>query len=318
MIGCPAATMDARIRRRLKLRDLDTLAAVARHGSMAKAAVQLAVSQPAVSKAVAEIEHILGVRLFDRAAQGVEPTPYGQVMLKWVAAVFDDLRQGVKEIEFLSDPTAGEVRVGAIEPMLGGFLAEVLKRVNRRFPRISFDVTQPVSLAQQRRELRERRVDLIVGRLAGDNLSDDIASEVLFEEPWSIVVGPTNPLLKRRKLNLADLLEQRWSLPPTDTVVSTYLARAFRSAGLEPPRSVVTCASIQMHYALMADGPFLAIFPRSLLRFGGYRMRLKVLPVHLPGPPPPVGITTLKKRTRSPVVDLFIAQAREIATQLQD
>jgi len=318
MIDRTVSTIEARIRRRLRLRDLETLAAVAQHGSMAKAAVHLSISQPAISKAIAEMEHALGVPLFDRMAQGVEPTIYGQVALKWVAAIFDDLRQGAKEIEFLSDPTSGEVRIGAVEPMLGGFLAEVLKRLNDRFPRISFEVMQPVSLAQQRRELRERRVDLIVGRLADKDGSDEIASETLFEEPWSVVAGPNNPLTRRRKLRLSELTKEPWSLPPTDTVVSTYLARAFRAAGLEPPRAVVTCTSIQLHYALMADGPFLAIFPRSLLRFGRYRLPIKILPVQLPGPPPPVGITTLKGRTRSPIVNLFIAEARDVAKQLKD
>ena len=96
--------LDARIRRLLKLRDLDTLLAVAECGSMAKAAVQLAVSQPAVSKAIADMEHTLGVNLFDRLAQGVEPTPYGRALIKWAGAVFDDVRQGVEEIGFLVDP----------------------------------------------------------------------------------------------------------------------------------------------------------------------------------------------------------------------
>lgn len=284
---------------------------------MAKAAIHLAVSQPAVSKAIGEIEHSLAVQLFERTPQGVEPTLYGQVVLKWVAAVFDDMRQAVQEIEFLANPTAGEIRIGAVEPMLGGFVAEVLKRLNKQYPRITFDVTQPTSLGEQRRELRERRVDLIIGRLAGDEAGNDLTSEKLFEEPWSIVVASSNPLARRRKLSLAELLEEPWSLPPSDTVLGAYLARAFRAARLAPPRPVVTCTSIQMHHALMAGGSFLAVFPRSLLRFGRDPTSLKVLPVQLPGAPPTVGITTLKRRNRSPVVDLFIREAREVAKPLQ-
>jgi DNA-binding transcriptional LysR family regulator len=308
--------VDARIRRRLKLRDLDTLVTVAQCGSMAKAATQLSVSQPAISKAIADMENTLGVRLLDRTAQGVEPTPYGQVLLKWAAAVFDDVRQGVNEIEFLADPTAGELRIGAAEPMLGGFLAAVLVQINRRHPRITFEVTQPVSLAQQRRDLRERRVDLVMGRVNREQTDEDIATEILFDEPWAVVAGPQNPLARKRKLALADLLDELWTLPPADTVVGAYLTEAFRAVGLERPRSVVTCGSIQMHHALMAGGPFLAIFPRSLLRFSADRMALKVLPVALPGRPPPVGITTLKQRTLSPVTQFFIACAREMAKPL--
>jgi len=111
---------DTRVRRRLKLCDLDTLVAIARHGSMAKAAAHLAVSQPAISKIIAKMEQVLGVRLLDRSAQGVEPNLYGRALLKWATVVFDDIDQGVNEIEFLADPTKGELRVGATEPIVVG------------------------------------------------------------------------------------------------------------------------------------------------------------------------------------------------------
>jgi DNA-binding transcriptional LysR family regulator len=99
-------------------------------------------------------------------------------------------------------------------------------------------------------------------------------------------------------------------------VIGNSLTEAFRAAGLDRPHTVVTCASLQMHKALMARGPFLAVFPRSYLHFSAERTSLKVLPVTLPGPPPPVGITTLKNRTLSPVTQLFINCAREVAMPL--
>ena len=115
---------------------LDTLVAVAQCGSMAKAAARLAMSQPAVSMAIADIEQTLGVRLLDRTAQGVEPNLYGRALLKWAAAVFDDVRQGINEIEFLADPTAGELRIGATEPMIAGLLPVALERLRRQYPRL--------------------------------------------------------------------------------------------------------------------------------------------------------------------------------------
>ena len=143
--------MDPRIRRRLKLRDLDTLMAVAQSGSMAKAATHLRVSQPAISKAIADMEHTLGVRLLDRLAQGIEPTIYGRALLKSAAAVFDDVRQGINEIEFLGDSTAGEVRIGATEPC-GGLLPAVLERVHHQYPRITFHVKLFIGVMAQARE----------------------------------------------------------------------------------------------------------------------------------------------------------------------
>src|SRR5262245_10919586 len=101
-----------RIERRLKLHDVRVLMSVVQAGSMHKAAERLATSQPAVSRAISDLEHALGVRLLDRSPQGIEPTPYGRAIIRRGLAVFDELRQGVKDIEFLTDPTAGYVRTG--------------------------------------------------------------------------------------------------------------------------------------------------------------------------------------------------------------
>jgi DNA-binding transcriptional LysR family regulator len=309
--------IDHRIRRRLKLRDLDTVLAVAQCGSMAKAAGQLAISQPAVSKAIADLEHMLGVRLFDRTAQGVAPSLYGHALIKWAVAVFDDVRQGVKEIEFLADPTAGELRIGATEPMMGGFLPAVLARLCERHPRIVFDVIETTSESHRNRALAERQVDLVLGRIAPTGNDEEIATEVLFDEPQAVVVGAQNPLARRRRLELMDLVNEPWTIPPSDTVAGAHVWEFFKTTGLGRPRAVVTCRSIQMHYALLTSGPFLALFPRSVLHFNANRLSIKVLPVKLTTLPPAVGVVTLKNRVISPVTQLFIDCAREVAKSLQ-
>src|SRR6266700_3978496 len=125
-----------RVNRRLKLRDLQLFEAVVRWRSLAKAAGHMNLSQPAVSKAITELERALGVRLLDRSMRGVEPTRYGHALLRCGTAIFDDLRQGVKEIEFLADPTAGELRIGCPTAMMDGFLPFILNRLHRRHPRL--------------------------------------------------------------------------------------------------------------------------------------------------------------------------------------
>jgi DNA-binding transcriptional LysR family regulator len=130
-----------RIGRRLKLRDLHILLAVVQQGSMAKAASELAISQPAVSKAIADVEHTLGLRLLERSRNGIEPTEYGRALVRHGVAIFDELKQGVRELEFLADPSAGEVRIGTTPPLAASFVSMVIDRLGRRFPRIVFDVT---------------------------------------------------------------------------------------------------------------------------------------------------------------------------------
>ena len=166
--------------RRLKLRELRILMAVAQAGSMGKAATQLALSQPAVSKAIAEMEYTLGFALLDRTPQGVEPTLYGRSLLKWSAAVFDDLRQGVREIEFLADPGAGEVRVGSHEVMSAALLPAVIDKLSRQHPRLVFTVRQAGTIPLLYGDLRERRVDFIFGRMMSPIDHEDFHAEVLF------------------------------------------------------------------------------------------------------------------------------------------
>src|SRR5262245_36451355 len=129
-----------RLGRHLKLRDLSVLLTVAQCGSMGRAAAQLAVSQPAISKTIADMEHTLGVRLLDRTPHGVEPTIYGRALLDRSLSAFDELRQGVKHIEFLANPMAGELRIGSSVAIGTGFGAALIDQLSRRHPGIVFHV----------------------------------------------------------------------------------------------------------------------------------------------------------------------------------
>src|SRR5262245_30471611 len=125
-----------RIGRRVKLHDLHVLMTVVQAGSMNRAAALLNTTQPAISKSIAELERTMGVRLLDRNPQGVEPTAFGRVLLDGGTAVFDDLRQVVKKVEFLADPAAGEVRIGSSAFVAASFVSAVVDRLSRRYPRV--------------------------------------------------------------------------------------------------------------------------------------------------------------------------------------
>ncbi len=303
--------------RRLKLKDLRILLTVSQYGSMGRAATQLALSQPAISKSISDAEHSVGVRLFDRTAQGVEATIFGRALLKCATAMFDDLRQGINEIAQLSDPARGEVSIGATEPIVAGLLPAIISRLSRRYPGLVFRVTQiPVTLSY--RELRERRVDLMVGRIAGATNAEDLHIEILFEEPPFVVAGKRNPRLRQRHLRLADLIGDPWTLPHPDNAAGALFAEIFRASKLELPQRRVFCNSIQMHNALLATGPYLAMYPRSLMHFSAKQLPVRILSVDFPRTLAPVGIATLKNRMITPVVQLFIETARELAKPLAE
>src|SRR5215470_9599350 len=181
-----------RIGRRIKFRDLHIALAVSQSGSMLKAAEALAVSQPVVSRVIADLEHALGVRLFDRSRKGVEPTRAGRALLNRGRAAFDELNQGVKEIEFLNDPTAGEMRIGTSPTLSEGVVFAILDRLSRQYPRLVIQVVLGGTLALVD-ELRERRIDLGFVRMSGRVPPEDMDQEVLFEDPLVVVAGVENP-----------------------------------------------------------------------------------------------------------------------------
>jgi DNA-binding transcriptional LysR family regulator len=302
---------DERMGRRLKLRDLYVLKTAARHGSMGKAAAQLAVSQPAVSKAITDLELVLGVRLLDRSRQGVEPTLYGAALLKWGAAVFDDLKQGVEEIDFLADPKAGQVRVGTGEGMPAALVSAVIDRLLRQYPRLTFTVIQAATNDLQYRDLRDRNVDLVFGRLTTPIRGEDLNAEILFEDSFFPVAGVKSKWFKRRKIELAELINEPWCLPD-DSLFLSAIAEAFRTRGFAMPRRTVSTNSIQLYYAMAATGRVLALASAARLRLIGKRMGVRSLPVDFLILAYPIGIATLKNRSVPPVAQLFIDCARQV------
>jgi DNA-binding transcriptional LysR family regulator len=300
-----------RIGRRLKLHDLHVFMAVVNAGGMGSASRQLNTSQPAISRSIAELEETFGVRLLDRSRRGVEPTKFGRSLLECATAVFDDLHQGVKNIEFLNDPTVGDVRIGGNEAQIIGVIAAVVSRLRQRYPRIANHIIPIDSLAQQYGDLRDRKVDLILGRIP-QSVDNDIEADVLFYDRTYVVAGSQSKWARRRKIEFAELVDEPWCLPPISSLPGTIFVEAFRATGFNFQLNGVTTGSPQLHLNLLAAGPFLAMLPGSMLRFPRNLQGLKILPVELSIPPWPVGFMSLKGRALSPVAKLFIASTREV------
>lgn len=301
-----------RIGRRVRLRDLHMLMAVARSGSMSKAAEQLAISHPVVSKTVGDLEAVLGVPLFDRSSHGVKPTIYGEALLKCGAVVFDELRQGIRHVEFLADPTVGNLRFGCPEAMAAGFIPAVAEQFRRQYPDVVLDMIN-ADMTPKYRELRELDVEFLVGRIPMPFLGEDLIGETLFEERLLVVVGAQSRWARRRRVELADLVDEAWVLPPPDTVPGMLAIELFRAMGLRCPPPKTITFSIHLTCSLLATGAFLALLPESLLRFSGKRLSLAVLSVKLPPQQSAVGVISVKNRTLSPLAERFIGCARQMA-----
>lgn len=302
---------------RLKFRDLRILLAVTQSGSMAKAAAQIGITQPAISRAIAEMEAMLGVSLLDRSPKGVEPTPYGRALLKRGAVVFNELSQGLKEIQSIADPTAGEVLIGTTTAPAVGIVAAVIERLSRQHPRISFHVVTGEA-ATLYRNLRERSYDLVITRRVAPDGEDDLNSEILFYDQLVVVAGVKSAWAHRRKVTLSELANEPWTMVPPETLLAIDMVGAFRAAGVEVPRATVATSSVHLRCTLLGSGRFLTMLSGSHLQLPAEQPEIKVLPIDLPKTRQPTVITTLNGRTLSPVAQLFIEHAREVGKLMAD
>ena len=304
-----------RIGRRLKLSDLHLFITVVEMGSMGKAAERLAIAQPSVSKAIADLEHTIGVRLLDRTVTGVVPTPYGRALLRRGMGAFDELRQGIKDLEFLDDPTVGEVRIGCPEAIASGLLVKVLDQFSSQYPRVKVRVSAADNMSRELWQVRERQVDLLLGSVSRLFAEEDLEAEVLYNDRPFIVSGSNNRWARRRKVELEELLGEPWLLPGDDF----YLAEAFQSQGFAAPKFGMTSYSVYQRILLLATGRFIGMLSGSVLRFSpAEHFSLSVLPVDFFRLTWPIAIVTLKDRTISPVVQTFIDCIRDVARPLKE
>lgn len=300
---------------RLKLRDLQMLLAIAEHGSMSKAAAALSVSQPAVSKAISDLEHALGVRMLDRNPRGVQPTIYARALLDRGVVVFDELKQAVEQIRSLADPASGELRIASTIAIASGFIPAVVDQLSRQYPRLIFHLSAGEASTTYH-ALEERKVDLVVAPIFTPTLDSHLEAERLYDEPLVVVSSAKAEWSRRRRLKLSDLMEATWALPPPKSLYGGVIAEAFRSEGLNVPAPTVFTSVTSVRNALLASGRFLSIVQGSVVRFNFLAPQFKVLPVALPTTRRPIAAITLKGRTLSPSARLFIDCARKIARQL--
>jgi DNA-binding transcriptional LysR family regulator len=301
------------IARRLRIRDLQVFLAVVECGSMAKAAAQLGVTQPAVSEIIASLESTFGARLLDRSPRGIETTLYGRALLDRALTVLDELEQGAKDIAFLADPTVGELRIGCPESIAGGFLPAVIERFASAYQGIALFIDQLTTPALDLPPLRARQMDLALTRLphSEDPWDSDLNVEILFDDEVVAAAGAQSRWARHRKIRLADLAEAQWIVTPAGSLTPELIAEVFERNRLKPPRVVVTSFSVHLRTHLLATSEYVAAMPRSVLQANAKIFDLKALPVKLPVRHFPVALVTLKNRTLSPVAALFIKHLRE-------
>jgi DNA-binding transcriptional LysR family regulator len=237
-------------------------------------------------------------------------------LLKREVAVFEELRQAVKDIQYLNDPAAGEVRIGCAESLAAGVLPALVDRFARSSPKVVIHVLTALAATLEFRELRDRTVDLMIGRIFTPFHDPDIDVDVIGHDDLFVVAGSRSPWARRRALALEELMDEPWVFYPRDNRIGLYAERVFRSNGLELPRESVVSHSLHLRLQLVRTGRYLTMLHGSVLRLNAGPWSLKALPVDLSLHTVPVAIFTLRNRTLNPVVSRFIQHAHEASVAM--
>lgn len=301
-----------RLPRHLKMAELRVFVAVLEHRSFRKAAAALHLSQPAVTKAIAGLEHTLGVRLFDRVANGVEPTLHGDSFAPRAIAIFDELRRAAQELTQLSSGAAGSLRLGTVPMPAIPFVPLAVDRLVDAHPGIQLSMVEARETELIDR-LRRRDIELAVLRLSVVEPNDDMRLIRLFDEKLCVVAAADHPLARRRNSTWADLLAQRWVLSPPDCSFHLHVQRTLEQAGLSMPRHTVEAMSIQLQFNLVLHAGMLGFGMRSQIDFAPGKGNVVRLPFDLPALSTGVSVVSLASHEPSPLARQLVAHIHDLA-----
>lgn len=313
----PIATMPPnplihRLPRHLKLGELRVFVAVLEHRSFRKAAAALHLTQPAVTKAIASLEGTLGFKLFDRIANGVEPTVHGHAFAPRAVAIFDELRRAAQELTLLDSGATGTLRVGTVPMPAIPFLPVALGALADRHPGILMSVVEARE-SELLDRLRRRDIEVAILRMALVDPADDLRVETLFDERLCVVARREHPLAGRTDLSWSELLRQRWVLPPADCWFYEHVQRSLDALGLPMPAHLVETYAINLQFGMVLHAGLLGFGMRSQIDFAPGRDFLVRLKFDLPMPGSAVAAVSLKSHQPSPLARQMVEQIRTLA-----
>jgi DNA-binding transcriptional LysR family regulator len=297
---------------RLKLRQLALVVALAERRSLRQAASDVAITQPAATKLLRDLESSLGLPLFTRHAWGMAPTLYGDALVRRARGLLTELADTRDELAALAAGASGSVRVGGVTGAVPGLLAPAIRRMRAERPRVKVFVL--VNTTEVMTEaLRQGTLDLAVCPVPVDAAADDLDIAVLADEPLRIVARRGHPLARRRALAPLSLADAAWLLQPPGSPLRRDVDTMLAAAGLHAPASVVETVSIVATLALLQESDAVTVMPQALARHYARFGMLVELPVALPAPASRYELVTRARRELSPSAQAFVAMLREIA-----
>jgi len=303
------------LKARLKTRQLLLLIALDDYRNIHRAADELHMTQPAASKQIKDLEEMLEVKLFDRLPRGMEPTIYGETMIRHARMALTSLALAHDDIVTLKAGLSGQVEVGVIMAPAMALLPRAIARVKEDAPLLRIGVQLETSNVLLDK-LQHGTLDFMIGRIFDTIDTTGLIYEELTEEPACAVVRPGHPLLDNAQLQLKDIAALPWILPPHGSILRYRFDMMFRRAGLEPPANVVDTTAILVITALLQQTDSLHVMPLEVAQYYASLNVMRILPIELPCKMDAFGIIRQRDHLLSPGADLLLRAVRAAAAEI--
>ncbi len=295
---------------RLKIRQLLLLAALGDLANLRASAARLGMTQPAATKLLQDLEGALGVRLFDRSRAGMQPTVYGETMIRFARNLLMDLGSARDELQAVATGAVGRITVGVMASSMSELLPAALASLWTEHPGIHISLmegTHGVLITA----LKQGELDVVLGRVMPGMRFDDVEMNLLYHDQFRVVSGPTHPLASSASVSLQALAEQRWILPQANTAIRQRLEIAFLEATGRRPDSVMESMSLLINLALLRRSHVLALMPADVATEFARTGQLCLLPINIDHLVAPVALITRHGQRLSPVLHTFMQHLRQ-------
>ena len=303
---------DRFVRSHLKMRHLILLVELGRHASIANAAAAARLTQPSASRLISDLEHVLGIQLFERMARGVVPTWAGKMLIRRAGVALAEMDAAHFEISTLLSGIGGRVAIGSVLTPATNILMQAIKLFKARSQKASLVVDFSTSKSMVER-LLDGQLDMVLGRILDTSTVPLLNFEPITDEVHHLIVRATHPLVGRADLQLAELVEQSWIVPPAGSILRDRLTALFLSEGLDPPVETVETLSVPLVVSLVTNTDMLVALPKELVQAQLAAGELVALPFDLKLRMDVYGIITRQGHVLSPGAEIMVDALREAA-----
>ncbi|SAL10708.1 LysR family transcriptional regulator [Caballeronia terrestris] len=291
---------------RLRLKQLRLLIALDEHGSLHRAADEMALTQPGATKALREIEATFGSTLFTRSPQGIQPNELGRCVIRYARLIHMDVAHLREEMAGILQGTGGRLAVGSIMGAVSGVLVDALTRLRAKQPALTVEVVEDTS-ARLLALLDQGRLDLAICRASVARQPEHYDYVELRDEPLAIVAGVAHALVDAPEVTLADLAQSRWIVYPSIMPLRSLFEREFKEAGLPLPlHPVETSSTITTVLLLQRDPTLVSLMPLDMAAFLTEHRLAKRLAIAVRSRTEPYGIVTRRGAALSAATKLMI------------